>query len=83
MYSSDPAADWDRHCREQERPYPVGNSRVVRSKKDQHCECCLTIIPAGTPHNMQAQINPDDGLFCAPFRCHLTDDCVPEEDYYL
>jgi hypothetical protein len=72
-----PSQDWDRHCREQERPYPVGPRREVKSKVRQHCESCLDWIEPGVPHLMQAQLGGDDGLFTQPLRLHRDGECSP------
>lgn len=82
MLSPDPAADWDRYCRDQEAPQPAGEPHKVRSKQDHICESCWNKIPAGTQHLMQPMVN-DVGLFCSPLRLHLDGECQypPEEDY--
>ena len=80
MISSDPAADWDRYCRSQEGPMPVGKGRTVRSARAHQCESCWGPIPAWQRHEMIAQID-DEGLFTTPLRLHLKGECTyPEEE---
>lgn len=72
-----PSQDWDRHCRDMEGPQPVGERRKVKSRKEQRCESCYDVIPAGTLHFMQPTVSGDDGLFISPMRLHLDGECKP------
>lgn len=76
-----PSYDWDRYIASQEGPLPVGPSRIVRSKQEQRCDSCYGVIPAGTQHEMQAQLD-EEGLFMTPLRLHLQGQCEQFNEEY-
>lgn len=82
MISADPAADWDRYCRDMDAPRPIEKSRQVRSRARQHCASCLSSIEPEELHEMIPQLD-DIGLWCSPLRLHLPGKCsYPEgEDW--
>jgi hypothetical protein len=77
-----PSQDWDRHCRDMDAPYPVGQRREVRSKKQQVCESCYGRIEPGTPHLMQTMVGGDTGLFSGAMRLHREGECLPTAEEY-